>query len=725
MDLAVMAGGAAAVVGAAVSGRLARVRRALGRGRVVAWAALAAGLSSGCQLQTTVEDFEVPGTEVGEVSADAISPSAYCRGCHSDYDTENEPFATWSGSLMAHAGRDPLFLAQMTTANQDAREVGYYCLRCHVPMSWVTGNALPADGSALDATDLDGVNCHFCHAMVDPIFKPGESPPEDEAILAGLASKPEHYGNAMFVIDPSGTRRGPLPDARALHEWTYSPFHTRSEFCGTCHDVGSVATTRQRDGTWKYNGIGAPATDPDPAAQFPLERTYTEWRLSRFADGGVDLGGRFGGAGASVVSTCQDCHMPRAEAARACVTGPVRAGLRRHSFAGAAAPSLDLIAHLYADDPSVDLDAIARGRAEAVSMLERAATLELETREQDLVVRIVNETGHKLPTGHIEGRRVFLSVRFLDATGAVLREHGAYDGATATLAETTTAVYEMRVGISKAAGLAVGQFPGPTTHMALADTIVKDNRIPPRGFVNATFEEGGAPVVAWRYADGQHWDERAFRIPAGAVRAEAALFYQSTPREYIEHLRDANVTDHWGTTLYESWEATGRGAPIEMARAELEYPPNPCSELRPGESAPPADVLVSADASGRSTLRFRSVTIDLPEPLAIDPVSEAVALSVSDPAGIVWGASIAEGGFVAQEGGGFALAPGARGAAGLDDARLSTGPSGREVAVEARGTGQWRPIQPGEGSVAIRVGDVCFVGPAKFCEAAQSATACP
>ncbi len=39
--------------------------------------------------------------------------------CHGLTQNGVDPYSTWSGSLMAHAGRDPLFKAQMVTANQD------------------------------------------------------------------------------------------------------------------------------------------------------------------------------------------------------------------------------------------------------------------------------------------------------------------------------------------------------------------------------------------------------------------------------------------------------------------------------------------------------------------------------------------------------------------------------------------------------------------------------
>lgn len=703
-------------------------RRSLRRhsSRVLAGLALATvvPLSFACRLETTLEDFHVSGTQAGDVSPDAVYTSDYCRFCHSDYDTDNEPHATWAGSLMAQAGRDPLFYAQMTNANQDVRHVGNYCMRCHLPMTSVTGHAVPADGSALDANDRDGVTCHFCHSMVDPLYKPGVSPPEDAAILQGLASVPAQYGNAMFVVDPTGTRRGPLPDAEARHDWIYSPFHKTGDFCGTCHDVGNVATTRQPDGTWRYNELGRAPDDQDPLAQFPLERTYTEWKLSQFASTGVDLGGRFGGAGSGVVSTCQDCHMPRAESASASFDSPPRDGLPRHDFAGAAAPSLDLIAELYKDDPAVNLAAIARGRAKAVSMLERAASLALRVEGRNLVVRVTNESGHKLPTGHIEGRRTWLHVSFFDANGSILGEHGHYETSSATLAETTTAVYEMRVGLSESAASRAGYKPGATAHMAIADTIVKDNRIPPRGFTNAAFAASGAPVVAWSYRDGEHWDERAFRIPDGSVRAEAQVYYQSTPREYIEHLRDGNGTDSWGQTLHALWETTGRGAPIEMARSELEYPPNPCTEVTPGNSALQATVLLST-SGGAKTLRIRGAAIVLPPELAIDPPAEPVIFTVSDPSGVLWQGTLEAGGLVPDGAGSFLYVRPEGGAGELERASIGLDPDSSEVRAEARAAAELRPLQPGPGSLAVQIGDVCFVSSANLCEVAENAEACP
>lgn len=522
-------------------------------------------------IPMTLEDFHVPGTQVGDTNPSLIFDSHACMNCHTTVDA-GSPYDSWRGSLMALGGRDPLFLAQMTTANQDVDNVGYYCMRCHIPGSVVSGHANVADGSTLDAYDRDGVSCHFCHSMVDPIYKPGISPAVDEAILAGLDDKPNYYGDSAFVLDPTGERRGPRSDHEAFHTVTVSPFHNSGDFCGTCHDVGNLATTKQADGTYRYNAIGARSPTTDPWQQFPLERTYTEWKLSAFANGGVDMGGRFGGVGPTVVSTCQDCHMPRV-AGSACFMGPDRPDIATHSFAGSAVGVLEMIAIQSAADPDVDQDAIAAAINSSIDMIQRSASLELAQTGQSLRVRVINESGHKIPTGHIEGRRIWVNVRMFNAKGTVVREYGHYDYTTATLDESSTEIYEMHVGLSDFASQATGLPAGPTGHMALADTIEKDNRIPPRGFSNATYEAGGAPVVAHTYADGQYWDDSYFALVPGVVRAEVSVQYQNLPRDYIEHLRDANHTNNTGIDLWTLWNATGKGAPVEIVAGQTDITP--------------------------------------------------------------------------------------------------------------------------------------------------------
>jgi hypothetical protein len=383
-----------------------------------------------------------------------------------------------------------------------------------------------------------------------------------------LKDAPKSYGNSQFVLDPTGTRRGPYLRGSPSCASIKSPFVEKSELCGTCHDVGNPAISRLPDGTWSFNAAGQPAPDANPRAQFPLERTYTEWSLSAFGqEVGVSMNGRFGGQGVDVVSTCQSCHMPITKAQGA-IDGPVHDKLARHEFAGASSWVLRAIA---VDTPD-SAATLENGAKNADAMVQRAATLTLSRKGQTLTVQVINQSGHKLPTGHIEGRRVFLTVQALDGAGAIVQEWGRWDPITGDLDEASTTVFEMKVGLSPAAAAATGLPAGTTTHMSLADIIVKDNRIPPLGFVNASFEAAGAPVVGATYADGQNWANVDFTMPAAAKRARVALYYQTVTRHYVEALRDGNVTDDWGKRLYAAWQKTGNGAPVTITTAELAMP---------------------------------------------------------------------------------------------------------------------------------------------------------
>ena len=244
-------------------------------------------------------------------------------------------------------------------------------------MSFATGHAHDSDGSTLDEVDRDGVTCHFCHSMVDPIYRPGESPTEDQSILEALDEVPGHYANAMFVLDPSGLRRGPYQDTDSPHETLYSPFHRSGNLCGTCHDVGNVAVSRQENGTYRYNAIDSPTPNEDPHTQFPLERTFTEWRLSEFADTR-----RRHGWALRRHRTVRRQHLPGLPHAQdhglRAATSDDSGMIWLATTSPAPPPRCSTSSpSCYKDDPSVDQAAIAAGRAKSISMLERAASLDL------------------------------------------------------------------------------------------------------------------------------------------------------------------------------------------------------------------------------------------------------------------------------------------------------------------------------------------------------------
>jgi hypothetical protein len=523
--------------------------------------------------------FHVSGTQIGDVPRGNHWESAYCSACHRT--GSSGPYDGWSGSLMSQAGRDPLFFAQLATANQDVPGVGYYCLRCHVPVSIITGHAYEPTGARLDAFDRDGVTCHLCHTLIDPIGERGDTwqDGQDTLALERLKDRPAHYGNAMFAIQPGGQRRGPYTEASVIaggvlaHEVSYADFIERADICGTCHDVGNPAIVRGDNGVYRLGDLQSPTRDPDPAHQFPLERTYTEWRLSDFAtDEGVDLGGKFGTEEEPAVGKCHDCHMPNTTGNAANIGQP-RSDLDQHDFAGAATWPLEIIGLRHRGDPAVDQDALKRGQDRALSMLKRATSLQVDLTARSLHVRVVNDCGHKFPTGHIEGRRGWVNVVFRNRDGASIAEAGAYRTSDGSLDEKSTMVFEMKVGLSPEAAARSGLPEGVTTHMSLADTIVKDTRIPPRGFDRARFEAEGAGAVAADYADGQYWAEMRFDAPNDAASAIVTVYYQMMTHEYVEALDRGNHTNGWGEILYDLWKRTDQAPPVAIAEQTLPIPP--------------------------------------------------------------------------------------------------------------------------------------------------------
>jgi len=540
---------------------------------------------------TTLRDFDLPGTQPHQATAD--EPSTACISCHGGYDAANEPGRLFRGSMMAQAGRDPLFYACLTVADQDAPSSGDLCIRCHSMAGWLAGRSQPTDGSALGIDDRDGVNCDLCHRMVNPLYEAGVSPAEDVDVLAGLlpAHTPTNYSNGQMVVDPQARRRGPFTDTVAPHQVLASPFHRSSEFCGTCHDVSNPAFDRTGPSDYAPGPLDAPAASMHSSDVMPLERTYSEWKNSAFP-AGVFMPDMAGNRPDGTVRTCQDCHMPDAEA-KGCndPLAPLRPDLPRHDLTGGSSWMIGVVGTLYPLETYPA--ALADGAARSVELLGKAATLDLNVvPEGDSVraeVTVTNRTGHKLPTGYPEGRRMWIQVTAFDGDGLPVFESGVYDPGTGVLThDAWLQTYEIHLGISPPLAAALGGTAGPSFHFALNDTVYLDNRLPPLGFTNAAFATfGGAHVdgsrPSPRYPDGQNWDMTSYPLPSSARRVTAKLVYQSTSKDYVEFLRDQNTTNNTGQVMYDAWVANGRAAPVEMARDSASFAP---LAVGPGNSGP-------------------------------------------------------------------------------------------------------------------------------------------
>jgi hypothetical protein len=213
--------------------------------------------------------------------------------------------------------------------------------------------------------------------------------------------------------------------------------------------------------------------------------------------------------------------------------------------------------------------ALQSGILRARDMLQHAATMQLTPRpsQQQAVVKVINETAHKLPSGYPEGRRIWINLTASSSLTGETFESGAYNPLTGYLNKTGAKVYEIKPGLSPGLASALGLTPGESFHFVLNDTIYSDNRIPPRGFTNANFNLIQSPPVGYAYEDFQYWDTTLYSFPFIPDEISVSLFYQSTSKEYIEFLRDENTTNDAGLLMFNLWNNNGKCPPELMNSA--------------------------------------------------------------------------------------------------------------------------------------------------------------
>jgi len=519
-------------------------------------------------VNTTIDDFFLPGSQPD--TSRNYDPPSNCANCHSGI-TKNtnlsyEPTYGWQGSMMSQAMRDPLYLASLTIANQDAEFAGDLCIRCHAPAGWLSGRSEPTDGSQLTSVDTEGVDCHFCHELINP----NSTNSNDLIILDALkaaGNKPPQAGNGMFVVESDNKRRhGPFNDVDPKsHQVVYDPYYSESAYCATCHDVSNPAFTKIGD-DYVLNTLGEKAPSFNTYDMFPVERTYSEWKMSAYNSPTGITGSAFGGNKASV-SSCQDCHMQDVTGYGCNKNGVLlRNDLPMHDMTGGNTFVPLLIKQLYSTDPSVNTAALDAGIIRARGMLQNAASLDvsafLEDNGYELKVKVTNETGHKLPSGYPEGRRMWIQVIAKNSNNAIIYESGAYNLTTAVLEKKDTKGYDTKIYEAK-----LGMSSNPNVesfHFALNNEVLKDNRIPPRGFTNANFEAIQSPPVNYTYEDGEYYDETDYDLPLETTNVQVKLLYQTTSKEYVEFLRDENTTNTTGQDLYNLWAANGKSTPELM-----------------------------------------------------------------------------------------------------------------------------------------------------------------
>ncbi len=275
-----------------------------------------------------------------------------CKNCHSTI------YKQFTESMHARSFENPIVQASffnelLPRAKQSPELSGEVsaCIACHSPLTFArTGG----DPSSLQNNnqDITGVDCDLCHT-----------------ISGYTGGKPEG-GN--FISTPGVQKFGPF-QYKNDHHRTYSELHTKSEFCGICHN--------------RTNRYG-----------LEIISTFSEWKESRYATEGIE---------------CQDCHMN--------ALGFLTGGVPVHESGTAAQGTLinakkrsTLYSHRF---PGAHSKSQVAGAITLGMRLNQTAAKAGE--EMVVYVDVDNSnSGHKLPTGSAELRLLYLNLvaKFGDKT---------------------------------------------------------------------------------------------------------------------------------------------------------------------------------------------------------------------------------------------------------------------------------------------------------------------
>lgn len=469
--------------------------------------------------------------------------SGKCVGCHGydpdglasrDEDGNDVNVAdAWAATMMANAARDPFWRAKVShevEVNPDHQEdLESTCTKCHAPLGRF--NAMH-NGQAhysiaemeVDSIALDGVSCSACHQL-------------DTALMG-------QSFNGNLIYDTNHVIYGPYtnPFSQPMVSFVgfdavYNEKISTSLSCADCHTL--ITQSVNMDG--EYTGT-----------EFVEQATYHEWTNSIYDQDATR-------------QECQSCHIPRIEDEVALALDYSFIGGRspfgKHEFSGANIFMLrlmkDNIEVLGINASSIDYDS-------TISRTERLlqdCTLVLDLIEMDRTVdsvyyslRIENKAGHKFPSGY-PSRRASIQFIVKDEVGDTLFFNGEFDQdyevighSTPFESHHTTIRNEEDVQIYE---MVFADINGDkSTILERGYSIVKDNRIVPKGFSESHFSYDTVAIygnaltdVDFNYEDGEEGsgsDLLYFSVALdgyeGLLNTRARVYYQTTPPAWMTEM---------------------------------------------------------------------------------------------------------------------------------------------------------------------------------------------
>ena len=584
-------------------------------------------------------DFDEMRWRMGELCTEEgafFSGSGNCVNCHAP-DPEGHamvdengqsvsPVVDWQATMMANSAKDPFWRAKVAhegLVNPDHREsIENLCTACHAPQGFheahLTGKVGPNGYTMSDLLEdelgLDGVGCTTCHG-IDDIGLAGRS-------NGDLPINPEKVSWGGFEDPWDGLMSGQtgfIP--------VYGEHMRNSEVCASCHSL--YTHTKDLEGE-------------ETGQVFFEQTTYLEWVNSAYNAENVQ---------------CQSCHMPLVEGGAIAATQPnwlFNQRFGKHHLVGGNAFMLQLMR-----DQAVELELSATEAQFDTTIARTKRLLQDETAQLEIrqingaftsgggaqppgqnewafEVEVKNLAGHKFPSGYpsrvaflefvlqsVDGDTLYHSGGWSHATGIMGRDEGWEPHWEVIDSEGQVQIYEMVVGD------VMGE---PTQVLERASVLLKDNRLPPRGFYKAhaaydTVRFGPMAVLdvnfnrdALTEDEGSGSDRLEYRVflPAGmsSVQAHVRLHYLSVPARWVENMfeyANESVEIESFQFMFESADRTPVVAAEQSTWAWLGFDdsaedwklaPNPVSDggltrLIPPSTIQPLEVWL-LDAQGRT-----------------------------------------------------------------------------------------------------------------------------
>ena len=337
----------------------------------------------------------------GFLHQDDVPTAQWCGQCHTGI------YEQWRESVHANSFRAPWYKKNVQLLI-DEKGIAFsrHCEGCHNPIALMSG-VLTKGNTAPRPFDEEGVTCMVCHSIQSVSSTRGVG----SYVLGPPTVMLDEKGNPMPGLpSPDEIRAHPERHRAAVMR----PLLTSSEFCGSCHKANLPQSLNG------YKWLRA-------------FTTFDEWQQS-----GWSMQSPIAFFPKTVAKSCQDCHMPKVEAADVSAPGTPtkKGGVFSHRWAAAntAVPVqfgydnqlAEVIRFLRANSLRVDIFALSAGDAAPIAPVDQSSFVLGDGRPVTVSVVVQNTgIGHSLVPEQRDFYESWLSFEARDENGKIIYESGA------------------------------------------------------------------------------------------------------------------------------------------------------------------------------------------------------------------------------------------------------------------------------------------------------------